>query len=261
MKINKNNSAKYEITVVGTGATGSQLLPFLTQLLANLKEHSIKLVDEDIFETKNMKNQKCILQDIGRPKAEVLCERYQAVYPEIDIRYVNSYVKSKEQLMDHLVTSRNSIPILVGCVDNNATRKIFHDVFYDERISNLIYIDSGNGTTQRIGQVVVGYKQGKSVDDESYKHGRKTKQIGEVKLPPAGDMFPEILADNDDIEKVLSCSVVSEEAPQNISTNIMATVTVFSLLNNILTFDKITSHISYFSAEKPEIISRMPQAE
>lgn len=47
--IELKDSNVYNIVVVGGGATGSQLLPFLTQLLANTKGHHLKIVDGDVF--------------------------------------------------------------------------------------------------------------------------------------------------------------------------------------------------------------------
>lgn len=242
----------YNIIIVGTGGTGSHLISMLTQLIAYEDGVSVKLIDGDHVEKKNLKNQKFLEEDINEAKSEVLAERYQSVYPNIKISFIDSFVKSKEELLKYIPTTYNSIPILVGCVDNNTTRQILHSVFMDESIKNMIYIDSGNGTEARIGQLVVGYKK------EASNAGKPTL---EVVLPPIGDIFPEILADNDDIEKVLSCAERVAEAPQNIATNMMAATALFCTLTNIISFNKINTHITYFSADRLQMMQPQNEVE
>lgn len=36
-----------------------------------------------------------------------------------------------------------TVKILVGMIDNNKTRQLFHDYFYSDDIENLIWIDAG----------------------------------------------------------------------------------------------------------------------
>ena len=252
----------YEIVVVGGGATGSQLLPFLTQLLANMNKHSIRIVDGDIFEKKNSVNQKCTHLDENKPKATVLGSRYKRVYPDINISHVEEYIKDKDQLKRYLnigpVYDTKTVPILIGCVDNNATRKIFNEVF--EELDNIIYIDSGNGTEQRIGQTVVGYKKKVSVTAEKITESgnlfKTTEYESRLILPPVSEIFPDILEDKETVDKALSCGAVVDEHPQNISTNVLAATNLFLTLTNILKFNKIQSHVSYFDADKQSLISR-----
>lgn len=239
LNINLNENYNYAIYLIGTGATGSQLLPFLTQLLNNLKEKiSLTLIDGDIIENKNLKNQKFLKQDIGNFKSSVLCERYQRVYPNLDISYFDTYLKDYSNLLNKFEYCYDYCPIIIGTVDNNSTRKILNDVF-EKHYKNIIYIDSGNGTLNRSGQIVVGYKE-------------KGKEI----LFPVAKAFPEILEDTEDINKVLSCSYSSGEHPQNIATNIMAASTLFNILTNILMFNKITSHVTFFNADNNSIVTR-----
>ena len=239
----KISNTVFKIVQVGTGATGSWLISMITQLLANnaLQENSLLIIDSDKIEDKNLKNQKFLKKDVGKFKSEVLCERYQGVYPDLQISYLSEYIKNKDRLLQLLQVEQyaNIIPILIGTVDNNSTRQIFHSVFHDDNILNLIYIDSGNGTDNMIGQTVVGYKSD-----------------GKVILKPIGDIAPDILIDNDAIDKVLSCSYHSEEAPQNIGTNITAATMLFNVLNNIISFNCINTHIVYFNAKRSDAVCK-----
>ena len=57
-----------------------------------------------------------------------------------------------------LSANRNQdIPVLIGAVDNNASRQLFHQVF--NKLDTIIYIDSGND--EITGQVVWDKIQGK----------------------------------------------------------------------------------------------------
>lgn len=235
----------YNIVVCGVGGTGSNLIPFLAQAVASNKDKNINIIlaDGDIIEEKNLKNQKFTEKDIGKSKAEVLAERYKRIYPNLNIFYHSNYITDADTLINLLLISNREykkyFPILVGCVDNNATRQLFHKVFYNEKIYDSIYIDSGNGTIEMSGQVVVGLKKG-----------------GKVILPPVGDVYPQIFDDNDDIESEVGCSINNSEHPQNICTNVFAAVTIFSVLNTLLFFNKIYNHIYRFNAEEGTISSK-----
>lgn len=257
MKIEKKYLLYTNIIQVGLGGTGSNLLPFLTQLINQLNDKSIYLtiIDGDIVENKNLRNQKYTELDISKPKAEVLCERYKAVYPELNISYINKYIKSENDILEHI--ENKSLNIIIGCVDNNATRQILHKVFYNENVADIIYIDAGNGTEQRIGQIVTGYKKGVQKQVPPYDYFQTKRLPKEIILKPVGDIFPEILNDNDNIDKVLSCSNISNEVPQNIATNVYAATLLFTVLTNIIMFNEIKSHTIYFDAETGSAISRI----
>ena len=260
MKVKVTDKTRYKFIMVGLGATGSQLLPFLTQLLNNFKGHQVFLIDGDYVERKNLDNQKFLEMDIDRPKSEVLAERYQAVYPDLDICYSVEYVKDTKRLKTHIESlGKDTIPVLISCVDNNASRKIFDELFYDEDVPEIIYVDSGNGTTDRVGQIVVGYKEAETVQTTDHNGAYDfyvTKKVPHVILKPVCDVFPSIREDDDAIESHTGCSRVSDANPQNIGTNIYAAANIFMVLNNIIAFNEIPTQAVYFNAEKGECIAR-----
>ena len=240
MKINTDIKKNYSFFIIGTGATGSQFLPFLCQLLSNYTKdynHQITVIDGDHFEEKNLRNQKCTYLDINKNKAEVLCERYQMVYKDLNISYVDEYINNEDKLIDIILRRKKefaSIPVIISCVDNNATRVLLQKVFESKRIQTLIYIDSGNGARERNGQIVVGYKEASCVQD--------------------------LEADKEDtIEKATSCIRSENEYPQNIATNIMAASTLFTIVNELISFGEINVHIAYFDAEKTTILTHEPK--
>ena len=124
------------------------------------------------------------------------------------------------------------VKVVIGCVDNNPTRVILDKVFnkIDIRIP-YVYIDSGNGTDNRCGQIVVGVKS-----CESY-------------LPPVGVLHREEVYNNETMEEVLSCGQASLENPQNIGTNIYAAVNIFQIINNLLYSGEIYANELEFNCE------------
>ena len=265
MKLRQKNTKPilFNIIIAGTGATGSQLIAPLTQLLANTEGHRLTVIDGDIFEKKNTINQKCLPEDEGKSKALVIQSRYKRIYPSLNMIYDDVYIKDAEYLIDKLNKTygssyehHNYFPILVGCVDNNATRKLFMEVFHDERMKELIYIDSGNGTLNMLGQTVVGFKKSMMVKTT---HGKAVSMApkGKIKSPCAGDLFEDIVNEKDSIDKATSCANVVDEHPQNIGTNFLAAAVLFSHLNNIISFENVTPGVSYFDAgELPGIVTR-----
>ncbi len=259
LKDYQDKTYAFDIIVVGCGATGSQFIANLAQLLSYHTDHRLTLIDGDKFEAKNQRNQKCIIRDIGKHKSEVIATRYKRAYPDLDIGYQTDYIRSEEQLLEMVKPSR-MIPVLISCVDNNATRKIFDNVFHSDKVPHMIYIDSGNGTDNMIGQTVIGYK--KTTDFKQCKDSRGTYNTwasephGEIVLESAGALFPEILEDKDTIDKVLSCSYHVEEAPQNIGTNVTAATMLFNILNNMISFDRLPGHIIYFDAKNLTCVCR-----
>lgn len=245
----------YEIVVIGCGGTGSQLLPMLMQLCSNLDDIvNITLVDGDIYERKNLANQRCILADVGKNKAKVSAERYSMIYPKLKISYYENYITDKIQIHDLFEGRDRTIRIIIGCVDNTATRKLLSE--YSNKINKTIYIDSGNdsgkGSSNRDGQIVTGV----NICIHENVYGRLSNM--QYKLPNVADIYPEIKSNTDDIKTVGTCMRFSDDYPQNIATNMLAATLLMNTITNILMFNKIENHVTLFNADTLEVISRPP---
>jgi len=129
---------------------------------------------------------------------------------------------------DYGYQRHEGLSILIGCVDNNRSRKLCHQIFKSS--DNLIYIDSGNG--EYTGQVVCGIR-------------RK----GRTYYKPIGDMYPDVLLETDKFPTELSCAEAAVSAPQSIAANIMAGTAVVSYLYNILVLGNIETRSVTFSTK------------
>ena len=217
-------SFRKNLIVVGVGATGSNLVALLAQLAVSKKEiEEIILIDGDKVEEKNFKNQKFTIKDIYKNKAEVLANRYEKL--GIKISYIDKYIESDVEIIELLDSvSEYTMPILIGCVDNNKCRRILNAAF--EKYKNtLIYIDAGNGDIERKGQVVLGYKR-----------------IDQIISEPVVKYYPNIL-EEEEVNKY-KCSRI-EEHPQQFVTNILSATSIFLMINALLEGEVPCTYISF----------------
>lgn len=224
------------IIIVGCGATGSHLITLLSQLaISEKKIDEIILIDGDIVESKNYRNQKFTSKDLGMNKAEVLSSRYNKL--GIKVSFIDEYLVNKELVVNLIKNSLNDF-ILIGCVDNNKARIVLNDVFYDSCINSLVYIDTGNGEgDERTGQTVVGVKCENNIIH-----------------PPVCNYFPEILTSKEEVKnETYSCSEIQKH-PQNFATNILSATTTFMITNNIICLNKFNKNLFVFNSDTISIL-------
>lgn len=214
------------------------MVPHIARLMSALedreeKEVHLTLVDGDAVEPKNLVRQNFIERDLGKNKAEVLAARYSKAF-RVDIKYYDAYIESPECLKRIFRNFYYGIDILIGCVDNNRTRKIMHEYFMTTK-TNIVYIDSGNENHD--GQVVMGVRD----------------FFGRVVLPPVGTVYPDVLEEEEE-EEPLSCADRAVQNPQDIMANVTAATIVMSFLNNIIALGKCDTHMVTFNCRN--IIAR-----
>jgi len=235
-----------KIIMLGAGGTGGHIAPHLYRLLHTLERPTKVLIcDGDLVEDKNLVRQNFISADLGRNKAQVLAERYASAFG-LEVSYIPEFIEDEEQLAALVKPDRfnvghytdrqeEGLSILIGCVDNNRSRQLCHQVF--KSADNLIYIDSGNGEFG--GQVVCGIRRSKRT---YYK--------------PIGEVYPDVLDTAEGADKFpteLSCAEAAVSAPQSIVANIMACTAVVSYLYNILVLGNIETRFVTFSTKTVNI--------
>lgn len=121
--VNPNN-CKYNISVIGCGATGS----WLATILAKMGFTNIKLYDFDIVEEHNLANQNYDKNDIGKLKTEALEEKLKIYNDEISVQSINKAVDKTDKL-DGIVflltdTMSSRKEIYENCIKNNPKVKL-----------------------------------------------------------------------------------------------------------------------------------------
>ena len=159
----------FKIIIVGCGGNGSRLLVKLCNYIVSQNINpTIYLVDEDVVEEKNISRQMFHIRDIGKPKAQVLTERYGILTNRSRfIDWYNSYINTPDAVDDLLSYKLNydTQTLVFLCVDNNPTRKLFWEYLKGDanvdkpNVSrNWTLIDMGNSTT--FGQCVTTMNHG-----------------------------------------------------------------------------------------------------
>ncbi len=243
----------YNIIVVGSGGTGGYLIRDLARFAFSLREtgdsrlFTIKLIDADIVEQKNVLRQNFTSRDIEKPKAEVMARRYASAFG-VEISAELKMISTRNDvinLFDHTtVGNRRLTNIVVGCVDNNAARRTISEAV--NYTSNIYWIDSGNETQS--GQVVCGYDRFKRGGYSNYNiPSRETTYA----MPTVVDLYPEILnADEDEKEETkVSCAERSLVDTQNIFINMTAAGHVLNFIRQIVMREKMTSHAVEFNTK------------
>lgn len=262
----RNSHIFPHIVQIGTGGTGGYLVQQVAQMMSIFDiRGKYVIADADIVEEKNLRNQLFIPKDVGKPKADVLAQRYRAAY-QVDISsYSTKYVEDVQTIEELFNTEYLGVhsyrtvylPILISCVDNNFSRKIFHQ-YFEETDGNLLYIDVGNESVTLPEDRNKPMEQWTEEELEAYKNSGYTGQVvaglkwkGKVITDPVASLFPDILEDNDDIApSSISCSDIVVSEPQRLITNRYAAQCVSTYLNEIFSEGQLSNHITFFHSKR-----------
>lgn len=252
------------IVQIGTGGTGGYLVQHIAQLLGTSKKPATYVIaDPDIIEEKNLGNQLFLASEVGMRKADVLATRYSYAYG-IDIRSCTTgYIETAEDVKklfntDYLPTFPSNhlfMPIIIGCVDNNYTRKILHEFI---QLHRGIYIDAGNEATTVPADWQTRPKQQWTPEElQAFNESGWSGQIvtgmnlNLAKQPTVADMFPDILESEDSIRpSTLSCTELTASEPQRLIVNKFAALAILSVLTEIVEDMTVSSHVTFFHAKK-----------
>jgi len=269
-------SNSIHIFVVGCGGNGGYTVPQVARYIrsfaekqeianavrANKKKFQIELtlIDGDSVEQKNLIRQNFITPDVGKNKARVMAERYGRVFG-LEVGIVEKYLNA--DLAENLIRKTKGSVIILGCVDNNATRKIIHEAIIKpcEQVmyqNSLFWIDVANEMFD--GQVIIGHRHKNHVQKLGYGPNAKAKMhdagwwenmltkieksqngLGlarrgiDFPMPTFVDLFPEILDEKPDFDPDdPSCAENAAEVEQAMATNIMSSSQLFSAFCQVM---------------------------
>ena len=226
-------SKKYNILIVGCGGTGGNYASMLGRYLYDngvADSCSITLIDGDFVENKNIGRQPFLQCDIGRNKAEVMAEVLTEVF-EIQCGYYPNYIDSIRDI--EKLEKSDHVTVIIGCVDNHACRKVFHEYF--KKATVCYYLDSANEFSS--GEIVVGLKIG-----------------GKVMSPDRASVFPEILEDKSLPRSEESCEVLNNSSPQHLATNMLAATLLFKCTVELFLDEMWNGGVYYFDTFKGSVL-------
>jgi len=121
-KLNKLKQA--HVLVVGLGGVGA----YAAEQLCRAGIGKMTIVDGDVVETTNRNRQlPALISNIGKPKAEVLAERFRDINQDIDLTVINDFKKKKKIVA--LLTSQ-PFDYVVDAIDTLSPKVflIFHSI-------------------------------------------------------------------------------------------------------------------------------------
>lgn len=194
----------YAVLVLGAGGTGSWLATFLDKMSLG---NDVVIFDGDVVEPKNVLRQNFKTIDVGHRKAEVVADHNR-------MSFVHGYIKDTAILHQVMAEFPDDVtPLIIGCLDNNATRKIAHD--FVAECENSVWIDGGNA--ERHGQAYICIKENGEIVP-----GFESP----IDLEEAFQNF-----DGDERRPdQISCAEHSESAPQNVTANVTSATLLFNIL-------------------------------
>jgi PRTRC genetic system ThiF family protein len=162
------NIGNSEIILVGLGGTGSALARHVCRTIYHMKQlnlqypKTIKFVDPDVVELKNVGRQSFVVADVGQHKAELLARRFNAALG-LGIQWFNEPFDVQKHCPD-----RYGNAVLLGSVDNHLARR---------ELSKAagVWIDAGNDRTT--GQVVIGNTSSVSVVQNMLEQQPRAKAV------------------------------------------------------------------------------------
>lgn len=213
------NFSPDKVFVIGVGGTGGHLAAPLARLVAyheNTKDASVIFIDGDEFEEKNATRQLVGQSQIGLNKARAMVDfcAYQGLMNNIDCK--EDFISASTFIP---MLRRSNTPMIVCCVDNDATRlaviKSIESVCQDD----FFFISPGNsdGTETVKGQTMYWGRIG-------------GEDIG---INPAL-VYPNIEEPTDNIPHKGSCSLAAPSRPQLIAANFFAASITLAVIQNLL---------------------------
>jgi len=222
---------KLTILQFGCGGTGSWLVHPLVKFLSNINmrlnnfDCRYYLIDDDFVDLRNINRQNFTEDHIHRNKSETLKFENDYLYKDclssLPIRIqtqkqisdlFNNYYKNKP-IKPSIIFNKK---IIIGCVDNNKSRRLIFNYIKKNPQKQIIYIDSGNNLYN--GQIVT------TIFNETLKeqlNGSNYQNINFLKY------FTNKKTTNDD----QSCSFFGEQSQ---SINMMASTLIFSIIQKLL---------------------------
>ncbi len=219
-----------EVVLVGCGGTGSQVARSLCRIVYDLRRRghhtpTLKFVDPDIIEPKNVARQMFLDTDCGAFKSQILATRFNLALGLGITAYAEPFDPAKH--------CNRYGTLLVGCVDNHLARIALCNA------RNAVLCDAGNAKSN--GQVSLGTTDDpdlirQCIKSNNYRH-----------LPNIALVFPQLL-EPEPIQPILpaaSCAELVEAGEQDLLINDAIGTVAAHYLHRLLNHLPVTTFLSF----------------
>ena len=223
---------RVSIVVVCAGGTGSQMLTALARLhhallaFGHPRGLDVTLIDDDTVSETNLLRQSFYPCDIGLHKAPVIINRINLGFG-LDWDSVIARVGENTDL--------STYDIVIGCVDTRKARKAIHQASNQSEVR--YWLDCGNRLAD--GQCIFG---------ELEKKFATIKKPDRIRLPHAGDLYPEMVDPRlDETDSTPSCSMAEALEKQSLFVNSEVVNSAANILFEFFKFGRISFHGNFFN--------------
>lgn len=257
------NPASTDVLIVGLGGTGSALARHVCRTIFHMRAagmqtpRSIKFIDPDIVESKNLGRQMFTAGDLGQHKAEVLAKRFSMALG-LQVEWYNEKYNPSKHLDQN--SSYSDSTILLGCVDNHLARR-------DLARKSTVWIDCGNHHNS--GQVIIGNVADKSAWQMHIRSATKTKVMKKTdfvaggvqalktkdelwkQLPNAALVFPSLLEPESVKENtpILSCAELIATGEQHLLVNDQVAIVAANYFYRLMMRQSISTFMTYIDGD------------
>lgn len=228
-----------KVAVVGAGGTGSHILRKLAVIHMSMLELGhprgldVTVIDPDKVSKTNVGRQDFYPSDIGISKAAILVHR------------CNMRLQTDWQAVQALITESSEFyneDIVISCVDNRKARRAILSAIGRSRKPSVYYLDIGN--REHDGQVILGQVMTKQAE----------AQEGVIRLPHAGDLFPEITDESlDEKDETPSCSLAEALEKQSLFINDNMATAAMNLLWELFRYGQISHHGQFINIKSGRV--------
>lgn len=225
-----------EVVLCGCGGSGSQAARTLCRVVYDLRRRghhvpSLKFIDPDHVELKNVGRQMFTEGDIGHNKAVTLASRFNLAMGLGIVAYAEPFDAEKH-------ASRYGT-LVIGCVDNHLAR-------LELSKARGLWLDAGNDRTS--GQVCIGNTSDRAEAQRCIKSGQFTY------LPNAALLFPQLLEPEaapavEASPPAASCADLVETGDQALVVNDMIGIVVGEYVYKLLNRSPVTTFLTYVDTE------------
>lgn len=147
----------HHILFVGCGGTGSNLVPWLSNLVKSNNIffrylESTLFIDPDTVSESNLKRQHFFQWQIHQPKAKIFAQAYQSILKSESI-FASINPESLEKLFSHYQLEDKNIWVIC-CTDNAQSRKdtleFLQSKVLSEELTNYFWLSPGNDDTSGV---------------------------------------------------------------------------------------------------------------
>ena len=224
------------VLVVGCGGSGCAIaagLPYLHQAMLVAGHPGglhVTVMDGDIISATNCVRQPFCSSEVGLAKSVVMVSRLNLFWG-VHWTAVPEHLTAQSDIA--------SFDVVIGCVDTRAARQLIHDKIQGWRSHVAYWLDLGNSA--ETGQFVLGQPL----------NSRNRRSADRLRTAP--ELFPEIVQESLEDDRVPSCSALEALERQEPFVNQALAYHALALLTRLFRYGRIEHHGAFVNVRESRV--------